>query len=720
MADFADLVVKLELQQAAFQKGMDQAARQLARVQQNAKGAQSAMGGLEAGLNGVAQAAGAAAAAFGTLKGVEAIVKAADSVRNLQGSFTALLGDASRAGDMLQRVFAIVDRTGAPLEAVGAATQRLTIALTGLGASNNQIATITETFIKLAKVGGSSAEETAAGLQQLGQALASGKLGGDELKSIRENAPLVAEAIAKGMGVTTGALKQLGEDGKLTADVVGNALIAASDSAAAAFAKLPQGFEQATNKMVAQATLAASEFDKVGGTTQTLVTTVNFIADTFKRWREELASTNAELNTTQILVQSVNDLGKLFAVAFVAVSFALEQIIKRTAFWAEQIKLMIDLDWSGVLASSDRFRQQMEASADAANATINALLRARDVAPFGKVVGGDEETGGQPQIPARKLKPAPGGGGGGGKGGKSEAEKEAEALKKRGEALAAAVDAQEAYNQKLREYDELLGKGAITQEIFEKAVAKANKERTAEGDAIKALVDPYEAHRQTMEKINELYKSGAIEIEHWLELMEQADKKLKDETKKEKTELEKLEEAMAGSIGKSIGEFFGDLISGTMTVSQAFSKMVESIIRDLAKLLAEFAAKAITKAILSFLPGGGVTGAGAPAGLTLASRPTTWNPAASLAGPLALGAPRAGGVPGETTGGAASSGSPWNVTINNNAPGVEVTARPRSDGGLEVAVDRVRQALAQDVARGGNPFSRSLESAYGLGRGAGR
>jgi hypothetical protein len=71
-----------------------------------------------------------------------------------------------------------------------------------------------------------------------------------------------------------------------------------------------------------------------------------------------------------------------------------------------------------------------------------------------------------------------------------------------------------------------------------------------------------------------------------------------------------------------------------------------------------------------------------------------------------------GGMVGGTT-----SGNPWSVVINNNAPGVDVSARPRSDGALEVTVERVRALLTQDVVRGGNSFSRGLETAYGLGRG---
>src|SRR4029077_12744728 len=185
----------------------DSGAKQLAKVSTSAKSSQKSLQGLESTMQAIGQAAATLASGFAAIKGLEGIAKASQQLNDLKGSFTALLGSTGRASDMMQRVFGIVDRTGVPLEAAGASMQRLTIAMQSMGASNQQIETVAETFIKLGKVGGSSAEETASALQQLGQALASGQLGGDELKSIRENAPLVAQAISDAMGKTMGEMK---------------------------------------------------------------------------------------------------------------------------------------------------------------------------------------------------------------------------------------------------------------------------------------------------------------------------------------------------------------------------------------------------------------------------------------------------------------------------------------------------------------------------------
>jgi tape measure domain-containing protein len=723
MANFSELVVKLELQQAAFQKGMDQSARQLQRLQTQARAAQGSLNSLEGAMKAVAAAAAAAAAVFGAFKGAEAIVKSADAIRNLQGSFNALLGDSTRAADMLQRVFGIVERTGAPLEAVGGAAQRLTIALRDMGASNTQIERITETFIKLGKIGGSSAAETAAALQQLGQALASGKLAGDELRSIRENAPLVAEAIAKAMGVSSGALKQLGEDGKLTADVVANALLSAAADANAAFAKLPQTFEQSMNRMEAQASRLALSFDNLGGLSKTMITTIDFITDAMKRWEKEMEPINGQLSATAIIVQSVNDFAKLVAVAFVAISFAVEQIVKRTAFWAEQLKLLANFDWKGIEESTARWRAQLDAAADAANRTIEALLRGKALDAGATSLGTGFGTGtGSPWSAAAQnpaLKPPPGGGGGGGGSkGKSEAEREIEALRKRGEALAAQVSAQNAYNQKLEEYRKLLDAGAISDVTFARAVEQAKEQLYAAGDAVRASIDPLFALNREILKLNELFVQGAIDADTWAEAIKQAEKKANDAGKKQKTWQDYLNQGIEGT-AEAMGQFLGDIVSGAETVEQAFTRMVQTLITQLGKLLAEFAAKKAAEFIISSILGGGspgVSGSAAPS-LALAAMPATWNAAATLApsaraGFGATGMASGGGMVGGTT-----SGNPWSVVINNNAPGVDVSARPRSDGALEVTVERVRALLTQDVVRGGNSFSRGLETAYGLGRG---
>ena len=79
-------------------------------------------------------------------------------------------------------------------------------------------------FSAAARNSGATAQETSNALIQLKQGLASGVLQGEELRSIREQAPLAAQAIAKELGVSIGELKNLAAEGKVTTDVVLRAL----------------------------------------------------------------------------------------------------------------------------------------------------------------------------------------------------------------------------------------------------------------------------------------------------------------------------------------------------------------------------------------------------------------------------------------------------------------------------------------------------------------
>ena len=118
------------------------------------------------------------------------------------------------------------------------------VAQLGLLAGNafnntGEIVNFTNLMQKAFKISGTGAQAATAAMYQLTQAMASGKLQGDELHSVLEQAPMVAQAIAKYMNVSLGELKKLGADGKITADIIKNALFNASDDINMKFKLLP-------------------------------------------------------------------------------------------------------------------------------------------------------------------------------------------------------------------------------------------------------------------------------------------------------------------------------------------------------------------------------------------------------------------------------------------------------------------------------------------------
>lgn len=112
--------------------------------------------------------------------------------------------------------------------------------LAGNAFSNTgEIVRFTNLMQKAFKISGTGAQAATAAMYQLTQAMASGKLQGDELHSVLEQAPMVAQAIAKHMNVSLGELKKLGAEGKITADIIKNALFNASDDINMKFKLLP-------------------------------------------------------------------------------------------------------------------------------------------------------------------------------------------------------------------------------------------------------------------------------------------------------------------------------------------------------------------------------------------------------------------------------------------------------------------------------------------------
>lgn len=111
--------------------------------------------------------------------------------------------------------------------------------------SNAELVAFAEQLNKQFALAGASTQGIQAAMLQLTQAMSSGVLRGEELNSVLEQAPTIAQAIAKYMGVTTGEMRELASQGKITAQVVKEALFAAADETNAAFEAIPLTFAQA-------------------------------------------------------------------------------------------------------------------------------------------------------------------------------------------------------------------------------------------------------------------------------------------------------------------------------------------------------------------------------------------------------------------------------------------------------------------------------------------
>lgn len=160
----------------------------------------------------------------------------ADAWTTAQNKMNAASQIAGRQARSLSALNDIANETRTGLTETADLYAKLLRSTAQVAESEEEVARATEIVNKAFKAGGAATSEQVAGILQLSQALGSGVLQGDELRSLRENAPLVAAAIAEEFDTTVAGLKKLGAEGKLTSDRIFDAILAAAPKVEAAFA----------------------------------------------------------------------------------------------------------------------------------------------------------------------------------------------------------------------------------------------------------------------------------------------------------------------------------------------------------------------------------------------------------------------------------------------------------------------------------------------------
>jgi tape measure domain-containing protein len=206
----------------------------------------------------------------------------ADAYTNIQNKLSSVLAQTKDRVAAEQEIFDIAQRSRASFGATAQLYQRLTLSSKGLGASQTDILKVVETTQKALATGGATSAEQGSITTQLSQALGSGRLQGDELRSIGENSPVLIQAIAKEFGVAVGELKELGSEGKLTSDRVFKAILNASADVEEAFARstptIAAGIQQIDNALLRY----IGQTDKALGASEKLTGGLKFVADNIK------------------------------------------------------------------------------------------------------------------------------------------------------------------------------------------------------------------------------------------------------------------------------------------------------------------------------------------------------------------------------------------------------------------------------------------------------
>lgn len=185
----------------------------------------------------------------------------------------------SQFADSYENTIRIARTAQGEISSVGVLYARTNNALKELGATQTQIASITETVALSLKVSGATAAESSSAILQLSQAFGSGVLRGEEFNAVNEAAPGLMRELAKAIGVPVGALKEMASNGQLTADVVANAfksptLLASLREQAKEVRTISSGYVGLKNEL----TIALGEFDRATGISRGLASALSALA----------------------------------------------------------------------------------------------------------------------------------------------------------------------------------------------------------------------------------------------------------------------------------------------------------------------------------------------------------------------------------------------------------------------------------------------------------
>lgn len=314
------------------------------------------------------------AASYAMLKAAQL----ADDMRMLAARVEVAAGSFEHGAQAMSELEKISRRTQTAIADNAAVFTRLNQSLIQMGGTQSDTLRLTELLGKAIKVSGASAAEGSSAMLQFGQALGSGKLAGDELRSLLETAPYLMRQLADGIGVPVGALRKMGEEGELTADVVVNALSASAQRIDADFQKFPQTIAAAMTVATDAALRANEKLDELTGTsaaltgiTQGLGKVLDGLADQFGAANTEagklgrngaIAEWSQKTQTALIYVadavdvtwQAISVLGRNVTYVFTAVGNEIGGI-------GAQIAAVMRGDFAGAKAIGDAMKQDADA-----------------------------------------------------------------------------------------------------------------------------------------------------------------------------------------------------------------------------------------------------------------------------------------------------------------------------------------------------------------------
>ncbi|MCF6763950.1 phage tail tape measure protein [Pseudomonas fragi] len=256
-----DLIARI----GGFEQSMDRASRSVSRTASVASASSREVLTLQNSLRSLASVAASIAGPLAAALSVKGVYDMTEAYGTLTNRLKLVTNGSAELTAAQAAVFNIAQASAQPLASTAELYQRIATNQEALKLSGEGVAGVVGTISKTLAVSGASAESANAALIQLGQAFASGVLRGEELNSVMEQAPALAQAIAAGMGKTVGELRSMGAAGELTAQAVVKALQSQVGAVDALFDKTATTVGNSFTKIGNSLTHFVGELDQATG-----------------------------------------------------------------------------------------------------------------------------------------------------------------------------------------------------------------------------------------------------------------------------------------------------------------------------------------------------------------------------------------------------------------------------------------------------------------------
>lgn len=173
-----------------------------------------------------------------------AAAQTADELTSIRSRINLINDGSQTTAEIMDKIYGAANRSRGSYIDMADSVAKLNMLAKDAFSSNDEAIAFVEQLNKQFKISGASIQEYSAAMYQLTQAMAAGKLQGDEFRSIMENAPLLAQSIANEMGLSVGQLKEMSSQGLITADIIKNALLGSAEETNEKFAEIPMTFAE--------------------------------------------------------------------------------------------------------------------------------------------------------------------------------------------------------------------------------------------------------------------------------------------------------------------------------------------------------------------------------------------------------------------------------------------------------------------------------------------